>query len=158
MVTIISKPEGPPGGQSPMRRMTSHDRATITRIADHLTAGGFSAQRAAASTRPSPAPEPRSTSSRRPTPETARPYVRVSPNGRVVLADLDTARQLAFLGEVRRREGREVFVLATAENGFHAPLEAEVAHKLAALDGETVAGRGSARALSDRIATVLEIE
>lgn len=140
-----------------MRRIMERDRGTITKIADHLTGGGYSARRAAPASKPTLI-DPHTKASRRPSPEEARPYVRVSLNGRVVLVDLDTSRQLAFLGEVRAREGREVFVLATAAHGFRDPLDEETAARLAELDGTTLARRGGARVLADAIAARLGLE
>ena len=158
MVTIISKTAGAHSGDREMRKVLERDRPTITRIADHLTAGGYSAGRAAAATRVEPPPAEARGSRRRPSAEAAQPYVRVSPNGRVVLADLNTAHQLAFLGEVRRREGQDVFILATAINGFQAPLDEAIADRLATLDGTIVPKRGGTRVLSDEIAKRLDLE
>lgn len=158
MVTIISKSAGSHSGDREMRKVLERDRPTITRIADHLTSGGYSASRAAAAARVEPLPSEARVSRRRPSADAAEPYVRVSPNGRVVLADLATAHQLAFLGEVRRREGQDVFILATAINGFRAPLEGAIADRLATLDGTIVPKRGGARLLSDEIAKRLDLQ
>ncbi|MGI9503393.1 MAG: hypothetical protein ACR2RE_10110, partial [Geminicoccaceae bacterium] len=64
-----------------------------------------------------------------------RPYVRISMNGRVVVADQETSKQLHFLGEIRGPRRSQIFVLATKENGFFARVEDELKEKLADLDG-----------------------
>ena len=67
--------------------------------------------------------------------ETPRPYVRISPNDRVVLADHATGRQLDFLGQIRRDGGARRFVLAIRANGFFAEVAADRASSLGDLDG-----------------------
>jgi len=81
--------------------------------------------------------------------------VRISPNNRVVVADEDTGRQVHFLGELRRIDGRRRFVLATAENKFFSPLDPDLVAALADLDGTDVAGGAAERALSEGIASRL---
>ena len=116
------------------RQLIERNRATIERLADHLSSGAFSASRQA---KPEPQPEglmihvlggP-------PADETPQPYVRISPNDRVVLADHATGRQLEFLGQIRRENGARRFVLATKANGFFAELASATAARLAGLDG-----------------------
>jgi hypothetical protein len=47
-----------------------------------------------------------------------------------------------FLGEIRRAEGVWRFVLATKANGFFAPVDADIAARIATLDGAPMgAGR-----------------
>lgn len=143
MVTIISKSDGPRREDEAARRLIQSNRGAITRLADQLSQGAYSAsraQRAAAAqgtaeqggrsglvafTGPAAAPEP-------------APYVRISPNARVVVADAESGRQLQFLGEIRRRDGARVFILATRENGFIAPAEPVFRTALADLDGRTL--------------------
>ena len=72
---------------------------------------------------------------RRPRSAAPRPYVRISPNDRVVIADQATGRQLQFLGQIRRENGVRRFALATSANGFFAEVEADTAAQLAELDG-----------------------
>ena len=76
-----------------------------------------------------------------PAAEAPLPYVRISPNDRVVLADQATGRQLEFLGQIRRQNGARRFVLATKANGFFAEMAVETAARLAGLDGAAVTGR-----------------
>ena len=85
----------------------------------------------------------------------ARPYVRISPNNRVVVVDEETGRQMHFVGELRRVEGRRRFALATRENRFFSPVEGGIAAALTDLDGREVAGTMAERALADEIAARL---
>jgi hypothetical protein len=116
------------------RQLIERNRGTIARIADHLSMGAFSAAR-------QPKQEQRAEGliihvlGDAAASEVLLPYVRISPNDRVVLADQATGRQLEFLGQVRRRNGARRFVLATKANGFFAELSAECAERLAPLDG-----------------------
>ena len=54
-----------------------------------------------------------------------KPYLRISVNGRVVVADLNSGRQLNFLGQLKRSGGVMRFVIATSENGFFSPIDEE---------------------------------
>lgn len=121
-------------------RLIERNRATIERIADQLSAGAYSASRA-------PRAEPQTEGliihslGAGPPDDAPSPYVRISPNDRVVVADRATGRQLEFLGQIRCQDGVRRFVLATTANGFFAPLGADAAARLAGLDGLTI-GRG----------------
>ncbi len=134
MVDIISKRDGPRREDVAARHVLQENRGTIHKMMDHLTGGQLKSQAA----RPA-APEPegliihtgRVIDSR----EVARPYVRISVNGRVVVADQETSRQLHFLGEIRGTRRRQHFVLATKENGFYALIDQELGELLADLDG-----------------------
>ena len=134
MVDIISKRDGPRREDVAARKVLQENRGTIHKMMDHLTGGQLKSQ-----ARKPVAPEPeglviltgRVIDSR----ETARPYVRVSINGRVVVADQETSKQLHFLGEIRGPRRSQRFVLATEENGFFARIDDELAPKLRDLDG-----------------------
>ena len=137
MVDIISKRDGPRREDEAARRVLRDNRGTIHKMMDHLTGGQLS------SSQPKPAsPEPegliihagRASDPR----EATRPYVRISINGRVVVADQDTSRQLHFLGEIRGPRRDQRFMLATKENGFYALIEGELKEKLDDLDGRQI--------------------
>lgn len=131
------------------RQLIERNRGTIAKIADQISMGAYSAGRQAK-------PEPKaegliihvlggSSAS-----ESPLPYVRISPNDRVVLADEATGRQLEFLGQIRRQAAVRRFVLATKANGFFAELSSESAERLAPLDGiELKAGYGDAELIAD---------
>ncbi|MEM9439403.1 MAG: hypothetical protein AAGA73_03065 [Pseudomonadota bacterium] len=86
MVDIISKRDGPRGEDVAAHKLLQENRGTIHKMMDHLTGGQLKSQAQRVST-----PETdgliihtgRVIDSR----ETARPYVRISVNGRVVVAD-----------------------------------------------------------------------
>ncbi|MDK1389443.1 hypothetical protein QN219_22965 [Sinorhizobium sp. 7-81] len=136
MVEIISKRDGPRREDAEIKQLVERNRGVITRIADHISGGAYSVNRMA---RPE-IPKARGliihhTGAGSPSSEEACPYIRVSLNGRVVVVDRNTARQIQYLGEIRRRNGADVFVLATKENGFVSPLDATSAVALAEFDG-----------------------
>jgi hypothetical protein len=152
MVDIISKRDGPRREDVAARKLLNENRGTIHKMMDHLTGGQLKSQAA----KPA-APEPegliihtgRVIDSR----ETARPYVRISVNGRVVVADQETSKQLHFLGEIRGPRRRQHFVLATRENGFFALIDEELGAKLADLDGSAITSEFSE---DDLIGTITE--
>ena len=159
MVDIISKRSGPRREDERARSLIERNRGTITKLADQLSDGAYSASRRRAK---EPA-EPQASgliisdlgAGRRPA--EAEPYVRISPNRRVVIVDHATSRQMHFLGELRRKDGALGFVLATAENRFFTPLDAELAEKLTHLDG-VILGAGRTEAdLATEIGEVLGI-
>lgn len=122
------------GGVDAAKQLVERNRATIERLANQFSGGTYAASRA-------PRPEPRPEGliihalGGPPVVEAASPYVRISPNDRVVVADHASGRQLQFLGQIRYENGARRFVLATRANGFFSPLEDDVAHELAGLDG-----------------------
>ena len=133
---------GPPRGSTrredvAARQLIDRNRGTIERLADHLTNGAYSASR-----QPRPEPQPEGLIIHAlggpPPLDKPSPYVRISANDRVVLADAETGRQLAFLGELRRVDGVRRFVLATTANGFFAALDGDMAARLASLDGRAL--------------------
>ena len=160
MVEIISRRDGPRPEDARLKSLIENNRPTITRIADHLTQGGFSASRAA-KLAPAPAPERAGVHfvgggiapARK-----ARPVVRATLNGRVVVVDDESGRQLHHLGEIRRRDGSLWFVLATAANRFPAPVAVEIAEAIEDLDAAELAANGGEEALVAEIAQRLGFE
>ncbi len=144
MVTIISKQSGPRREDVALRRMIDGNRPTIERLADQISHGQYSAgkrARAAARKRAEEAAAAgggMSKAARRPSAETAKPYLNISLNGRVVIVDFETGRQMHFLGTLAAPQGMRMFLLATAENGFGASLEPELAGKLQALNRRVI--------------------
>ena len=152
MVDIISKRDGPRREDIAARRLLQENRGTIHKMMDHLSGGQLDSRRS----KPAAA-EPegliihagRAIDAR----GKARPYVRISINGRVVVADQDTSKQLHFLGEIRGPRRRQHFVLATRENGFYALVDDAFKERLADLDGRALDGDFSE---DDLIALVTE--
>lgn len=64
--------------------------------------------------------------------------MRISYNGRVVIADLASGRQLHFVGELRGSGQSRCFALATRENGIFEPLDDELCKVLIDLEGVSV--------------------
>ncbi len=138
MVDIISKRDGPRREDVAAKQLLKENRGTIHKMMDHLTGGRLKEMQQ----KPAPAPEAegliihtgRVTDPR----DTVSPYVRISVNGRVVVADRETSRQLHFLGEIRGPRRSQHFVLATKDNGFFALIEDELKEKLADFDGKEI--------------------
>ncbi len=134
MVEIISKPGGPRREDVQVKRLIEENRSTIARIADQISGGGYSASKA-----PRPKPQPKGLIIHVGSGTTAvsetKPTIRISLNGRVIAVDENSGRQLHHIGELRRRDGAEVFVLATKANQFFAPVDDDIAAALADLDG-----------------------
>ncbi|MGX5799773.1 hypothetical protein ACWGS9_00830 [Bradyrhizobium sp. Arg314] len=134
MVEIISKRDGSRREDAAIKRLIEQNRATITRLADHISGGSYSAGKTA-----KPKPEAKgliihSVGSARPTAD-ANPRVRISLNGRVIAVDENSGRQLHHIGDLRRRDGTDVFVLATKVNQYFSPVDEDIAAALADLDG-----------------------
>ena len=161
MVEIFSRGDGPRPQDVRLKAFLDQNRATIAKIADHLSLGRYSAGKKANA----PAPEPGEKTiihavaglDSRPTRE-SRPVVRATVNGRVVVVDDNSGRQLHHLGEIRRRANEVVFVLACSENGFSAPLSDEILEQLADLDRALLAPDGGEDALVGEIASRLGCE
>jgi hypothetical protein len=138
VVYIITKNDGPRKEDVAAKKFIESNRATIDRLANHLSGGRWQDIKQARKAR-APVVEParksfagyapagRSTST--------RPYVRISPNNRVVVVDEETSRQVLFLGEFRQSAAGRYFRLATRENGFFDPLDDDLRGLLSNLDG-----------------------
>lgn len=150
MVDIISKRDGPRREDAQAWQLIEANRPIIDKLADRLTGGAYSARKAAPAPR---APEPsgliihtaRSTAITEP----PKPFVRIALNGRVSAVDANTGRQLHHLGDLRRRDDGQRFVLATGANGFFSPVAEEVAVALADLDGRPVDRAGEPALVTD---------
>jgi hypothetical protein len=137
VVYIISKRDGPRREEVAAKDFIQKNRTTIDALAGHLTAGRWQELR---NPTPPPQPEPSGklwlTPQARPT--EAEPYVRISLNGRVVIADLASGRQLQFVGELRGKGQSRCFALATRANGIFEPMDEEMYKVLADLEGVSV--------------------
>lgn len=134
MVEIFSKQDGPRREDAHIKRLIQQNQGVITRLADQISGGRYSDSKKpkqmpqsegliihiGGSAKPPPLPEPK---------------IRVTSNGRVIAVDTSSGRQLAYFGELRESRGLKVFVLATAANGFIAPLDETTTEALADIDG-----------------------
>lgn len=154
---IISKRDGGDRREREFKRVLQENRQTIDRLARHLTQGSMP-------TRPKTESAPAVEEARRSfgfrqhkVEREIEPWVRISPNDRVVLMDAATSRQIAYLGVLRGRGNDRAFVLATHENGFIAPLDNERTNALRHLDGCGLQGAEAEAELARQVATALGI-
>ena len=130
-VDIISKRGGPRQEDKQAKDHLRRNWGTIEKLADQISGGSYSANKAKAAQTGKPATPARSglifvDQAARPAADAAVPYLKISQNGRVILADRNTAVQLHFLGQLKRHNGQTVFVIATAANGFITPLDPDL--------------------------------
>lgn len=126
---IISKRSGPREEDKHAKNQLRQNWGTIEKLADQISGGSYSANKARAAAGPIPAGPQASgkifvDQSPRRAADPPAPYLRISSNGRVVLADGNSGRQLHFLGDLKRRDGAVRFIMATAANGYVTPLDA----------------------------------
>ncbi|MBZ9733542.1 hypothetical protein LB534_02810 [Mesorhizobium sp. CA18] len=156
MVEIISKRDGPRREDAQVKRLIEQNRSTIVRLADQLSAGGYSASK-------QPRQKPKAqglifhVGGATGSVAEANPSVHVSLNGRVISKDQDTGRQLHHIGDIRDRGGEHIFVLATKQNGYFAPVDEAVAAKLAEMDGRRLTATYSEEQLATDIGAKLGI-
>jgi hypothetical protein len=133
MIEIISKSDGPRREDEAAKRFIRDNASTINKIANQL-GGGRPGVRSNPET-----PHPDLMTKRdRAAPSRdgeKRPYTKVSMNGRVIVVDLNSGRQLHHVGEIRGRGPTRRFILATQENHFFSPLEDNLVSALRDLDG-----------------------
>ena len=139
MVDIFSKSDGPRREDVAAKRVIEENKSTIHLLADQISGGGFSRSRTAmARTKEDPKPEGlsihilgcKASGHREPAPE-----VRASLNGRVIVVDTNSGKQLQFLGQMRRNNNQKYFALSTKDNGFVSPVDEKTEHLLADLNG-----------------------
>lgn len=136
---IISKKSGPRAEDQQAKQHIQRNWGTIEKLADTLSGGKYSADKAKKAAPPPQAQGLIIVDQARPRmPDVPEPYLRISMNGRVVVADTNSGVQMHFLGQIMRQNGEMRFTLATAENGFISPLEPEFQEKLADLAGRVV--------------------
>ena len=131
---------------------------TIEKLADTLSGGKYSADKARKAAPPPQAQGLIIVDQARPrVADDPVPYLRISMNGRVVLADTSSGIQLHFLGQIKRVNGVQIFVIATAENGFISPLDSGIGDLIADLGGLTIHRGYSEDDLATDIKTRLQI-
>ena len=136
---IISKRSGPRPEDERARRHLQRNWGTIEKLADTLSGGKYSADKARKAAPPPQAQGLIIVDQARPRlPDEPVPYLRISPNGRVVIADSSSGLQLHFLGQLKRVDGEIRFVIATQENGFLSPLDPGMVDLIADLANRTI--------------------
>jgi hypothetical protein len=157
VIHIISKRDGPHREEVAAKDFIQKNRTKIDALANHLTAGRWQELRNPARP-PQPQPSGKLWSTPPGRPREAEPYVRISLNGRVVIADLASARQLHFVGELRGKGQSRYFALATRENGIFEPLDEGLCKVLADLEGVSVPDEVSEARLEQIIAGRLGLD
>lgn len=158
---IFSKRDGPRPEDVKARKLIQENSGTIRRLADTISNGGFTKMKQdQARRREEPKPEglmihDLKAPSKSEVPE---PYVKVSLNNRVVLADKSNGRQLQMLGEIRGNSFARRFVLATSENGFFSPIDDETRAAIGALDNQEIGGTMTEKELAQRLTELLGLE
>ena len=157
MIHIISKRDGPYREEVAAKDFLQKNRTKIDAVANQLTGGRWQELR---NPKPSPQPQPSGKLWYTPPgrPKEAEPYVRISLNGRVVIADLASGRQLHFVGELRGNGQSRYFALATRENGIFDPLDEDIRKVLADLEGVSVPDETSEQSLERVIAGRLGLD
>lgn len=135
---IISKRNGPRDEDKHAKAHLRQNWGTIEKLADQISGGSYSKNKARIPTLGKQQNQPGSglifVDQATPPPAAApAPYLKISLNGRVVLADLNSGQQLHFLGQLKRVSGAVRFHLATAENSFISPLDPDVLSLIADL-------------------------
>lgn len=123
---IISKRSGPRREDERAKQHINRNWGTIEKLADQISGGRYSADKAKKAAPPPQASGKIIIDQAAPAaPDAVKPYLRVSVNGRVVVADWNSGRQLNFLGQLKRVSGVLHFVIATKKNGFFSPVDEE---------------------------------
>lgn len=131
---IVSRKSGPRPEDEQAKRHLKRNWGTIEKLADTLSGGKYSADKAR---KADPGPQARGTifvdQARPRLADDPKPYLRISPNGRVVMVDSTSGIQMHFIGQLKRIGGETRFVLATTANGFLTPLDPDLCDALADL-------------------------
>jgi hypothetical protein len=155
---IISKKSGPRAEDQHARQHLQRNWGTIQKLADTLSGGKYSADKARKAAAPPQAQGLIIVDQARPRlADDPVPYLRISTNGRVVIADVGSGIQMHFLGELRRVNGDVRFIIATKENGFFTPLDDSLTEKIADLANLPVNRSYSEDDLAQDIKTRLQI-
>ncbi|MCG6903032.1 MAG: hypothetical protein LJE68_10155 [Rhodobacter sp.] len=155
---IISRKSGPRREDEQAKRHINQNWGTIEKLADQISGGRYSADKVR---RAAPAPQASGKiiidQAARAAPDEAKPYLRISVNGRVVVADLNSGRQLDFLGQLKRVGGVMRFVIATRENGFFSPLDDETFALIGDLADTAITADFSKKDLEQELKTRLKL-
>ncbi len=136
---IFSKKSGPRAEDVQARQHLQRNWGTIEKLADTLSGGKYSADKAK---RAAPPPQPDGLiivdQAGPRVADEPEPYLRISSNGRVVVADAHSGVQIHFLGQLKRIDGAVRFLLASAENGFISPLAPDLQTQIEDLAGQVI--------------------
>lgn len=155
---IISKKSGPRPEDQQAKQHLQRNWGTIEKLADTLSGGKYSADKARKAAPPPQASGliivdqagPRLA-------DVPVPYLRISVNGRVVVADTGSGVQMHFLGQLKRVNGEVRFIIATAENGFFTPVDPDIHDKIADLANRSINRSYSEDSLAQDLKARLQI-
>jgi hypothetical protein len=155
---IFSRKSGPRAEDVHARQQLQRNWGTIEKLADTLSGGKYSADKARRAVPPQQPlgliivdqAVPRVS-------DNPDPYLRISLNGRVVVADAHSGVQVHFLGQLKRMNGEVRFVLASAENGFISPLEPDLQALIQDLENRVINRDYSEEELANEIKARLAI-
>lgn len=155
---IISKKSGPRREDVQAKRHINQNWGTIEKIADQISGGQYSADKTKKkATPPQVSGKIIIDQAVRSAPEVAKPYLRVSVNGRVIVADENTGKQLNFLGQLKRMNGAVRFIIATKDNGFFSPVDDETYDLISDLADQVINRGFSEKDLEQELKTRLKI-
>lgn len=155
---IFSRKSGPRAEDVQSRQYLQRNWGTIEKLADTLSGGKYSADKARRAAPPPKAQGLIIVDQAAPrVADAPEPYLRISANGRVVVADAHTGVQVQFLGQLKRIDGAIRFLLASAENGFISPLEQDTQALIKHLEGRVINRDYSEEDLASEIKTRLGI-
>ncbi len=155
---IHSRKSGPRAEDAQAKQHLQRNWGTIEKLADTLSGGKYSADKAKKAASPPQAQGLIIVDQARPrVADVPVPYLRISSNGRVVIADTSSSIQLHFVGELKRLDGQVRFVIATADNGYLSPLEPALHDKIADLADRVVNRAYSEDDLAEDIKSRLSI-
>ena len=160
---IFSKRSGPREEDKHAKEHLQRNWGTIEKLADQISGGGYSKNKARTSGLDSKASQQGSglifvDQAARPTADVSVPYLRISMNGRVVIADKNSGLQTHFVGQLKRMNGQTRFQIATAENGYITPLDAGMFELICDLADKTLGSDYSEDQLSDDLKSRLCID
>lgn len=158
---IFSKRDGPRKEDVQAKRLISENSQVIKKLADQISGGGYTAMqqtKAQAQQKPQPSglmiydqAAPRSATE-------ARPYVKISLNDRVVLACMNTGKQIQLLGAISGNFAGKRFELATAERKYITPVDGEMLDVLRQFDGVEINRDFDEKALAKAIGKSLGLD
>lgn len=160
---IFSKRSGPRDEDKQAKDHLRRNWGTIEKLANQISGGSYSTNKAKAAS-PGRAAEPAGSGrvfidqSRPRAADPPQPYLKISQNGRVVMADRNSGLQLHFLGQLKRQNGHVCFIIATAENGYITPLEPTLHARISDLADKVVNRDYSEDDLARDLASRLQLD
>lgn len=155
---IINKRDGPRREDIEAKRHIKQNWGTIEKLADQFSGGTYSASKIKKKPPQASGLIISDLGAGKSVSEQPKPYLRITLNGRVALLDLNTGLQMHVLGQITRKAGRSVFLLATKENGFFSRLEPDLHAQLAELEGTTIDTDFTEEALSQKLKNLLDLD